>query len=137
MPRHCEVAHYYVYGVSYVPNSFWDKLLLGQGKSSACVMDIIWEELKRNNIDIDNDMLSFYISKCLDEQREIYDSLNAQLSPMCFQPVFEEMNVNNFSRIIAYLAFVYRLSDSCDEETIQEAVRRTVEAFRLVDLENI
>ena len=98
-------------------------------------MDIIWEELKRNNIDIDKDMLSFYISKCLDEQRGMYDSLNAQLSPKCFQPVFEEMNVNNFGRIIAYLAFVYRLTDSCDEETIQEAVRRNVEAFRLIDLE--
>ena len=62
---------------------------MGQaGKSSACVMDIIWEELKRSNIDIDKDMLSFYISKCLDEQREMYDSLSAQLSPMCFQPVF-------------------------------------------------
>ena len=63
----------------------------------------------------------------------MYDSLNVQLSPMCFQPVFEEMNVNNFGRIIAYLALVYRLSDFCDEETIQETVRRTVEAFRLVD----
>ena len=62
---------------------------MGQaGKSSACVMDIIWEELKRSNSDIDKDMLSFYISKCLDEQREMYDSLSAQLSPMCFQPVF-------------------------------------------------
>ena len=45
------------------------ELLVGQaGKSSACVMDIMWEELKRSNIDIDKDMLSFYISKCLDEQ---------------------------------------------------------------------
>ena len=62
---------------------------MGQaGKSSACVMDIILEELKRNDIDIDKDMLSFYISKCLDEQGEMYDSLNAQLSPICFQPVF-------------------------------------------------
>ena len=89
------------------------ELLVGQaGKSSACVMDFIWEELKWNNIDIDNDMLSFYISKCLDEQREMYGSLNSQLSPMCFQPVFEEMNVNNLvGRIIAYLAFVYRLND--------------------------
>ena len=50
------------------------------------------------------------------------------------QSVFEEMHVNNFGRIIACLAFVYRLSDSCDEETIQEAVR-TVEAFKLIDLE--
>ena len=67
---------------------------MGQaGKSSACVMDIIWEELKINTIDIDNDILSFYISKCLDEQWEMYDSLNAQLSPMCFQPVFEETHV--------------------------------------------
>ena len=65
------------------------ELLVGQaGKCSACVMAIIREELKRNNIDIDEDMLSFYISKCLDEQREMYDSLNAQLSPMCFQTVF-------------------------------------------------
>ena len=51
-------------------------------------MDIIWEELKRNNINIDKDMLSFYISKCLDEQLEMYDSLNARFSPMCIQPVF-------------------------------------------------
>ena len=50
------------------------------------------------------------------------------------QPVLEEMNVYNFGRIIAYLPFVYRLGYSCDEETIQEAVRRTVEAFRLIDL---
>ena len=111
---------------------------MGQaGKSSACVMDIILEELKRNNIDIDKDMLSFHISKCLDEQREIYDRQKAQLSPMCSQPVFEEMNVYNFGRFIAYLEFLYRLSYSCDEETIQEAVRRTVEAFRLIDLKKI
>ena len=95
-------------------------------------MDIIREELKRNNIDIDKDMLSFYISKYLNGQGEMYASLIAQLSPMCFQHVFEEMHENNFGRIIAYLALVYRLSDSCYEEIIQEAVRRTVEAFRLV-----
>ena len=54
-------------------------------QDSACVMDIIWEEHKRNKIDIDKDMPSFDI--CLDEQLEMYDSLNARLSPMCFQPV--------------------------------------------------
>ena len=109
---------------------------MGQaGKSSACVMDIIWEELKRNNIDIDKDMLSFYISKCLDEQREMYDSLNAQLSPMCFQPVFEEMRVNNFGRIMAHLAFVYKVRDSYYEETLREAVRRTVQNLKQIDLE--
>ena len=48
-------------------------------------------------------MLSFYISKCLDEHRETYDSLNDQFSPMCFQPISEEMHMNNFGRIMAYL----------------------------------
>ena len=49
------------------------ELLVGQaGKSSACVVDIIWEELKRNNIGIDKDMISFYISKCLDEHEELW-----------------------------------------------------------------
>ena len=44
------------------------ELLVGQaGKSSAWVMDIVWEELKTNNVDNDKDMLSFYISKYLDE----------------------------------------------------------------------
>ena len=56
-------------------------------------MDVRWGELESYKIDIDDDMLSFLIGKCLDEQREMYDSLNAQLSPMCFQPVFEETHV--------------------------------------------
>ena len=53
---------------------------MGQaGKSSACVMDIIWEELKRNNIDMDKDMLSFYISKCLHEHEELYGAIIIQI----------------------------------------------------------
>ena len=51
----------------------------------------------------------------------------------CFRR--DECERPNFGRIFAYLASVYRLSDSCDEERIQEAARRTVEAFRLIDLE--
>ena len=36
-------------------------------------------ELKRNNIDIDKDMLSFYISKCLDEHEELYGAIIIQI----------------------------------------------------------
>ena len=42
-------------------------------------MDIIWEELKRNNIEIDKDMLSFYISKCLDEHEKLYGAIVIQI----------------------------------------------------------
>ena len=53
---------------------------MGQAvKNSVCVMDIIWEELKRNNIEIDKDMLSFYISKCLDEHEELYGAIIIQI----------------------------------------------------------
>ena len=40
-------------------------------KGSACVMDIMWDELKINSIDIDKETLSFYIRTCVKE--EIYD----------------------------------------------------------------
>ena len=67
-------------------------------------MDVRWGELESYKIDIDDDMLSFLIGKCLDEQREMYDSLNAQLSPMCFQPIFEEIHVNNSAILWLFLA---------------------------------
>ena len=75
----------FMHVVTHIPNSLWDK----QARAAhASWILYAWEELKRSNIDIDKDMLSFYISKCLDEQWEMYDSLNAQLSPMCFKTVF-------------------------------------------------
>ena len=75
-------------------------------------MDIIWEELIRNNIDIHKDMIPFYIRKCLGEHRETYNSLNDQFSPMSFQTFFEVMHVNNFGRIMAYLVLVYKARES-------------------------
>ena len=44
------------------------------------------------------------------------------------------MNVVNFGRIIAYLAFVLKVGDSCDNETVREAVQRTVGVFTHIDL---
>ena len=72
----------------------------------------IWEELKSDDIDIDKDMLSFYISKCL----------NAEMAP------------NNVGRTMAYLTLVYKFVDSLDEQMTREAVRRTVEEFKRIDL---
>ena len=48
------------------------ELNVGQaGNGSACVMDIMWDELKINSINIDKETLSFYIRTCVKE--EIYD----------------------------------------------------------------
>ena len=101
-------------------------------------MDIIWEELKRNNIDIDKDMPSFYISKCLDEHKELYGAIIIQIDgdnlPNSLCVIYAEMAPNNFGRIMAYLTLVYKFADSLDEETIRGAARRTVEEFKRIDL---
>ena len=81
-------------------------------------MDIIWEELKSNDFNIDKDMLSFYISKCLDEHEELYGPIIIQIGgdnlskSLC--DIYAEMAPNNFGRIIAYLTLIYKFADSLD-----------------------
>ena len=42
------------------------------GNSSACAMDMIWDELRSNNIDVDIETLSFHINTFLREHEDIY-----------------------------------------------------------------
>ena len=56
--------------------------------------------------------------------------------PYCRQ-VNEGMNPNNFGRLMAYLTLVYKIADSYEEEIVREAVQRTVENLKHIDLENI
>ena len=102
-------------------------------------MDIIWDELKSNNIEIDIEMLSFHIYTCLREHEEIYgrainridrDNISAILCD-----IYEEINPNNIGRRMAYLTLVYKIADSYGEEIVREAVQRTVENLKHIDLE--
>ena len=85
------------------------------------------------DIDIDKDMLSFYISKCLDEHEELYGAIIIQIDadnlPNSLCAIYAEMATNNFGRIMAYLTLVYKFADSLDEETMREAVRRTLRSI--------
>ena len=49
--------------------------------------------------------------------------------------IYEEMNPNNFGRLIAYLTLVYKIADSYVDEIVREAVQRTVENLKHIDLE--
>ena len=93
-------------------------------------MVIILEEHERNNFDIDKDMLSFH--------EELYGAIIIQIDgdnlPNILCNIYTEMPPKNFGRIIAYLTLVYKFADSLDEETTREAVRRTVEEFKRIDL---
>ena len=97
-------------------------------------MDITWGELNSNNIDIDKDTLSFHIDDCLKEHVELYETIIHQTDgdnlPNSLSRISTEMEPNNFGRIIAYLTLVYKVTDSLDEETTRDAVRRTVEEFK-------
>ena len=48
--------------------------------------------------------------------------------------IYAEMAPNNLGRIMAYLILVDKFANSLDEETTREAVRRTVEEFKRIDL---
>ena len=115
------------------PNSLWDD-------RSACAMEIIYDELRRNNDEIDKEMLSFHIHACLREHGEIYQSAVQHLDTNCVRrtilyDIYEEMNPSHFGRFIAYLTLVYKIADSFEDDIVRQAVQRTVEDFKHIDLE--
>ena len=99
------------------------ELIVGQAsKYIACAMDMIWGELRSNNIEIDRETLSFHIDPCLREHGELYGTgvirLDKDNLPNSLCNIFEEMCPNNFGRLIAYSTIVYQVADSCVEEII-------------------
>ena len=98
-------------------------------------MDIICDELKQNNVDIDKETLSYHIYVILNKNHELYEAARVQSLTVNLNRFYEEINVTNFGRFIAYLALVYRASDSLNEETIRHAVRLSVEVIKTFNLE--
>ena len=101
---------------------------MGQAcKYNACAMDMIRDELRSNNI------------TCLRGHEELHETVIIRLDkdnlPNSLCDIYEELCPNNFGRLIEYLTLVYQVADSCGEEIIREAVQRTVEDFKYIDLE--
>ena len=90
-------------------------------------MDMIWDELKRNNIEIDIETLSFRINTCLREHEEIYGTAINRIGrdniSIILYDIYEEMNPNNFGSLMAYLTLVYQIADFNEEEIVREAVQ--------------
>ena len=86
-------------------------------------MEIIVDELRKNNVNIDVTTLSHYINYILDDSShdKLYDEMANCLSPKELLDVFYEMNVNSFGRTMAYLTLVY-LTNAPEDDT-REAVR--------------
>jgi hypothetical protein len=102
------------------------------GESIIDNIDIIFDELKRKDIDIDIDKqsLSFHINTILDRHRDLYRAVNSH--GLNLDQIYREINVTNFGCIIAYLAFVCLQNDS--EESIRHDVQKTIEACRIFNI---
>jgi hypothetical protein len=78
-------------------------------------IDIIFDELKRNEIDIYKRILSFHINTMINQDRELYREVNTH--DLNLEQVYREINVTNFGRIITYLAFL------CLKNYSEESIR--------------
>ena len=63
-------------------------------------IEIIYDELKRNQIHIDQRTLAFHINTILDQNKDMY----SQIHVSDFEQLYREINITNFGRIIAYLS---------------------------------
>ena len=75
--------------------------------------EIIYDELKRNQVHIDKHALSFHINRILNQNKDIY----SQIHILDIEQLYREIDITNFGRTITYLACVYLQSE--DEETVR------------------
>ena len=97
------------------------------------MMEVIVDELRKNNVNIDVETLSEHIQYILDNYRDCYnDSVERLTREELLLDVFHEMNVNSLGRTMAYLTLVYRMRHIIKEDTVRQAVRLAAPLIRNV-----
>ena len=92
-------------------------------------MEVIADELRKNNVYIDITILSQHIHYILDNYRDTYNAATNGLNSAELVNIYNEMNVNTVGRVMAYLTLVYRMNIP-EEDTVREAVRLVVPTLR-------
>ena len=96
-------------------------------------MEVIVDELRKNNVNMDVETLSEHIQYILNNYRDCYnESVERLTREELLLDVFHEMNVNSLGRTMAYLTLVYRLSPIIKEDTVRQAVRLAAPLIRNV-----
>ena len=94
-------------------------------------MDVIQDELKKNDVRIDIETLTEHIEYILNNYRDSYnDSVNRLTREEMVLDVFHEMNVNSIGRTMSYLTLIYRMSHMIKEDTVRQAVRLAAPVLR-------
>ena len=96
-------------------------------------MEVIADELQKNNVHIDIETLTEHIEYILGNYRDCYnESVERLTREELLLDVFHEMNVNTLGRAMAYLTLVYRMSHISKEDTVRQAVRLAPPVLRNV-----
>ena len=94
-------------------------------------MEVIVDELQKNNVRIDIETLTEHMGYILENYRDSYnDSVNRLTREELLLDVFHEMDVNSLGRAMAYLTLVYRMSHVIKEDTVRQAVRLVAPVIR-------
>ena len=92
-------------------------------------MEIILDELQKNNVDIDMRTLSHHVNYLLGKHGDIYQSIVSRCPDLV--TIFYEIDVVNFGRAMAYLTLVYLTKVS--EAEIRVAVQLVAKRLRGFD----
>ena len=96
-------------------------------------MEVIVDELRKNNVNIDVETLTEHIQYILNNYRDRFnESVERLTREELLLDVFHEINVNSLGRTMAYLTLVYRLSHIIKEDTVRQAVRLAAPLIRNV-----
>ena len=94
-------------------------------------MEVIQDELKKNNVRIDIETLTEHIEYILENYKDSYTQAVERLSrEELLLDVFHEMDVNSLGRAMAYLTLIYRTSHIIKEDTVRQAVRLVAPVIR-------
>ena len=96
------------------------------------IMEVVLDELRKNNVDIDMTMVSYHMHQCLEQYKTMYEEMATHVEAVDLPDIFNDMNVNNFGRAMAYLTLVYVLKGS--ENVTREAVRLVATVLKDMDL---
>ena len=96
-------------------------------------MDEIFEELRKNDVNITMRALTRNIELCLKDRLDLFEGMVSKVSDLLV--LFEEVDVNNFGRAISFLAFLYMFRRENEEVDIRPTVRLIAQAFHEIDYE--
>ena len=100
-----------------------------------CTIEVILDELRKDNVNIDIVILSQRINYVIDRHEKLYGEMAEWLGLDGLLGVFAEMNVNSFGRAMAYLTLVYLIN--IPEDVKREAARLVAPVLRNVGVTRV